>query len=46
MPIIVTITKSPEFSSTSELSKAFDEQGGSLGRGAIVKLVVRMASFL
>ncbi len=33
MPIIVTITKSPEFANITESSKTFNEQGGSLGRG-------------
>ncbi len=33
MPIIVTITKSPELANITESSKAFNEQGGSLGRG-------------
>ena len=34
MPIIVTITKVPESSNVAESTKTFDEQGGTIGRGA------------
>ena len=33
MPLIVTITHSPDSVNLSESSKTFDEQGGTLGRG-------------
>jgi len=34
MPIIVTITNAPESVNVAESTKTFDEQGGTLGRGA------------